>query len=53
VVPTSESVAAHAQLQALGADVTLDLIPGLAHGIDAQMMACLHERLASPLITAG
>lgn len=47
VVPTSESVAAHAQLQALGADVTLDLIPGLAHGIDAQMMACLHERLSA------
>ena len=45
VVPTSESVDAHAQLQALGADVTLDLIPGLGHGIDARTMACLHERL--------
>lgn len=47
VVQTSESVAAHAQLQALGADVTLDLIPGLAHGIDALMMARLRERLSS------
>jgi phospholipase/carboxylesterase len=45
VVPTSESVHAHAQLQALGAKVTLDLIPGLGHGIDAHMMACLHARL--------
>jgi phospholipase/carboxylesterase len=47
VVPTSESVHAHAQLQALGAKVTLDLIPGLGHGIDAHMMACLHERLSA------
>jgi phospholipase/carboxylesterase len=45
VVPTQESIDAHAQLLALNADVTLDLIPGLGHGIDAQMMACLHARL--------
>lgn len=47
VVPTSASVQAHAQLTALDTQVTLDLFPGLGHGIDARMLACLHERLAS------
>lgn len=46
VVPTSGSTQAHAQLTALGAQVTLDLIPGLGHGIDARMLARLQERLA-------
>jgi phospholipase/carboxylesterase len=45
VVPTQESIDAHRQFQALQADVTLDLIPGLGHGIDARMMACLAARL--------
>ncbi|PZP35758.1 MAG: esterase [Roseateles depolymerans] len=48
VVPTTCSVDAHAQLQALHADVTLDLIPNLGHGIDEQMAARLWARLATP-----
>jgi phospholipase/carboxylesterase len=47
VVPTQCSVDASARLQALQADVSLDLIDGLGHGIDARMLACLHERLES------
>ncbi|PXW97414.1 phospholipase/carboxylesterase [Sphaerotilus hippei] len=46
IVPTSSSIDAHAQLLALGANVSLDLIPGLGHGIDARMMERLHHRLA-------
>jgi phospholipase/carboxylesterase len=38
VVPTTSSVAAASQLQALGADVTLDLLPGLGHGIDERAL---------------
>lgn len=45
VVPTQASVDAHEQLQALGARVTLDLLPGLGHGVDAAMLQRLHERL--------
>lgn len=45
VVPMQASVEAHAQLKALGADVTLDLVPGLGHGIDARMATLLHQRL--------
>ncbi len=32
------SVEAEQQLRALGAEVTLDLVPGLGHGIDARVM---------------
>jgi phospholipase/carboxylesterase len=46
VVPAQGSIQAHAQLTGLGAQVTLDLFPGLGHGIDARMLAKLHERLA-------
>lgn len=46
VVPTQASVEAQAQLQALHADVTLDIFPGLGHGIDARMAARLWELLA-------
>jgi phospholipase/carboxylesterase len=45
VVPAQCSVDARAQLQALHADVSLDLVDGLGHGIDAWMLARLHERL--------
>jgi len=38
VVPTSASVHAARALQALGADVTLDLLPGLGHGIDGRAL---------------
>ncbi len=46
VVPTPESVAAHAQFTAMGTPVTLDLFPDLGHGIDTRMMARVLERLA-------
>lgn len=36
VVPTRFSVEAAQALRALGAEVTLDLLPGLGHGIDAR-----------------
>jgi len=38
VVPTRSSVDAARELQGLGADVTLDLLPGLGHGIDARVL---------------
>lgn len=38
VVPTRFSVDAERALKALGAGVTLDLLPGLGHGIDARAM---------------
>ncbi len=47
VVPARASIEAHAQLTALHADVTLDLIPWLGRGIDGRMSARLHERLAA------
>jgi phospholipase/carboxylesterase len=47
VVPACASIEAQAQLAALHADVTLDLFPGLGHGIDGRMLKRLHERLAS------
>ncbi|MEJ5989754.1 esterase [Ramlibacter sp. PS3R-8] len=39
VVPVAASVAAARELQALDGQVTLDLIPGLGHGIDARALA--------------
>jgi phospholipase/carboxylesterase len=47
VVPTQCSIDAHAELQALGANASLDLIPGLGHGVDAQMVERLYARLDS------
>lgn len=38
VVPARYSVEAAQALQALGGDVTLDLLPGLGHGIDARAL---------------
>jgi phospholipase/carboxylesterase len=38
VVPSASSVEGARALQALGADVTLDLLPGLGHGIDARAL---------------
>jgi phospholipase/carboxylesterase len=47
VMPCSFAVAAQAQLQALGAKVTLDLIPGLGHSVDQRVLDALLARLAS------
>jgi phospholipase/carboxylesterase len=38
VVPVSSSIAAARELQSLGAEVTLDLLPGLGHGIDGRAL---------------
>lgn len=38
VVPTRSSVEAARELQGAGADVTLDLLPGLGYGIDARAL---------------
>ncbi len=45
VVPTRCSVEAREQLQGLGAQVTLDLVPGLGHGIDGRAFQHVLERL--------
>lgn len=47
VVPAQDSVQAHTQLQALQAQVTLDLFPGRGHGIDPAMAARLWELLSA------
>ena len=46
VVPTRCSVEAYQQLSSLQARVTLDLIPNLGHGIDAQAIGHVMDRLA-------
>ena len=45
VMPVRLSVDALAQLQALGATVTLDRFPGLGHGIDNRVLDKIVERL--------
>lgn len=45
VVPARHSAEARAQLAAWPADVTLDLFPGLGHGIDARMLTRLTDHL--------
>jgi phospholipase/carboxylesterase len=52
VVPVHHSVAAAATWQALGGAATLDLIPGLGHGIDSRLVQSLLARLAQPGVTA-
>ena len=39
VVPAHWAMDAHRQLQSHGANVTLDLLPGLGHGIDARALS--------------
>jgi phospholipase/carboxylesterase len=46
VVPARSSIDAERELQALGADVTLDLLPGLGHGIDARALKLAIQYLA-------
>lgn len=38
VVPTALSISAARDLEALGGDATLDLVPGLGHGVDARVL---------------
>lgn len=48
VVPARWSIEAAAALRALGGRVTLDLVPGLAHGIDSPALQLALNHLASP-----
>jgi phospholipase/carboxylesterase len=48
VIPAAHAQQAAQQLQSLGADVTLDLIPGLPHGIDGTTEDLLLQRLRQP-----
>ena len=47
VVAHHHSVAASERLQALGADVTIDVLAGLAHGINEEMAQAIIRRLTS------
>lgn len=49
IVPARCSVQAEGELRALGGEVTLDLVPGLGHGIDARVLGLVVERLAGVL----
>jgi phospholipase/carboxylesterase len=46
VIQPAHSLAAAQQLQALNAQVTLDRVPGLGHGVDAQALGCALKRMA-------
>ncbi|PLK49322.1 esterase [Uliginosibacterium sp. TH139] len=46
VIPAQQSQAAASALQQLGVTHSLDLIPGLGHGIDERALACVLQRLA-------
>ena len=48
VMPVGLAVDAQRQLRALGARATLDLYPGLGHGIDARVIAGIVQRLNEP-----
>jgi phospholipase/carboxylesterase len=46
VIACGQSIEAAKRLQELGADVTLDLLPSLGHGIDGRAMARILARIA-------
>ena len=48
VMPVRLSVDAERALRALGVQATLDLFPGLGHGIDARVVASIVQRLSQP-----
>lgn len=48
VIPVSHSIDAATRLQGLGADATIDLIPGLGHGIDGRVLDRILERMQAP-----
>ena len=49
VIPCSHSVNSAQRLQELGANVTLDLIPTLGHGVDGRALARIIERIGNPV----
>lgn len=50
VMPAGLAVAAEQALRALGAAATLDLFPGLGHGIDGRVLQAIERRLAPPAV---
>lgn len=48
VIPVRLSIDAERQLHALGARATLNLYPGLGHGIDARVVDSIAQRLSEP-----
>jgi phospholipase/carboxylesterase len=48
VIPAAQAQQAAQQLQALGGAVTLDIVPGLPHGIDRAAQDLLVQRLRAP-----
>ena len=48
VIPAAHAQQAARQLQALGATVTLDVLPGLGHGVSPKSENLLVERLRQP-----
>ncbi|NVO05785.1 MAG: esterase [Rhodoferax sp.] len=48
VMSVESSRSAAKQLQALGANVTLDIEPGMGHGINARMLSAALARLTNP-----
>ena len=49
VIPAQHAVDAAAKLGGLGTPVTLDIVPGLGHGVDARVASILVERLKNGL----
>lgn len=49
VIPAQHAVDAAAKLGRLGASVTLDIVPGLGHGLDARVASILVDRLKNEL----
>ena len=45
VIPAQNAVDAAAKLGRLGTSVTLDIVPGLGHGVDARVASILVDRL--------
>jgi phospholipase/carboxylesterase len=52
VIAVSHASAAAQRLRELGGNVTLDLVPGLGHGIDQRVADLLLQRLREPRTTA-
>jgi phospholipase/carboxylesterase len=49
VMPAQQAVDAAEKLGRLGASVTLDVVPGLGHAVDARVASILVERLKNGL----
>ena len=46
VIDANHSLEAARQLKALGANVTVDIVPGMTHGIDARMLSIALSKMA-------